>query len=431
MKVFKGDVKNRSDKNEHPGLKIGMLACLLVSLLTYTNCSREKISRPNYHFNGKISEQVLRNYLDRSITLTELCTPPLIKSDASDQAHSDNLRLIKNIGAKLVGRSLFCWGGEEKLNDPEFLSFARETIEAAHAFDKDIVFQAAIFEAVSKGVERINIPYKVFEAFGLPVSDRAFNYQAMLFSSGLYKDRWGEDCSVPDVTKMESKLWLYFLASTYIDSGFEGIHWGQVALMGHDDPDLEHWSQLLGMIRSYARAKARRHFIINDAHAPHGGFLKDGKHLFDFNSFPLRIKALEDEEPNGILAEGYLDAIYNKSRGGRTPSGWACKNLPYLVEFDNFGISSDPGNPVEGCFIWGYDEISWFSLRREEDQKAWLEYAYHWLGKTDPNGYLQMPVSRVVTYEKPGYHRYNANIKSSACPNGTGLEIKIKELWTP
>jgi hypothetical protein len=27
-------------------------------------------------------------------------------------------------------------------------------------------------------------------------------------------------------------------------------------------------------------------------------------------------------------------------------------------------------------------------------------------------------------------HKYKANIKSEACPNGTGLENKIKEIWS-
>jgi hypothetical protein len=45
----------------------------------------------------------------------------------------------------------------------------------------------------------------------------------------------------------------------------------------------------------------------------------------------------------GILQEGFLDALYNKSKGGKTASGWKCKSLPYLVEFDNYGISKHPG----------------------------------------------------------------------------------------
>jgi len=420
--------KSNSDERRSPITII--INCLLIALLASAGCIHNKPGAPNYHFDGKMSEKVLRNYLARSITLAGLCTPPLLTSKEDEQAYRDDLRLVQDIGAKFIGRSLFIRRGEDILNDPEFLSFAEKTIDEVHDFDQDIIFQAAIFEAVSEKVERIHIPAKVFSAFGLPVKDRSFNYQAMLYSSGLYKDRWGTGCSVPDVTKMESKLWLYFLATTYIEAGFEGIHWGQLALMAHDDPGLEHCSQLLAMIRSYARNNARRHFILNDAHAPRGGFLVEGKHLFDFNSSPLRIKAKTDEPLEGILLEGYLDAIYNRSRGGISPSGWTCKHLPYLVEFDDSGISADPGKPVERNFIRGYDEISWFSLKSEEEQEAWLEYAFNWIRNTDPNGYLQMPVSRLVT-DGISMKWYKANIKSPACPNGTGLEVKIKELWTP
>jgi len=251
----------------------------------------------------------------------------------------------------------------------------------------------------------------------------------MLYSSGLYKDRWGPGCSIPDVSKMEAKLWLYFLAITYIEAGFEGIHWGRLALMAHDDPQLEHCSQLLAMIRSYARKNARRHFILNDAHSPRGGFLVDEKHLLDFNSSVLCIEAKTDNPLGGILLEGYLDAIDNRSRGGISPSGWTCKNLPCLVAFADSGISADPGRPAEGYFIRGYDEITWFSLKSEEEQEAWLEYAFNWIRKTDPNAYMQMPVSLLVT-DGTSQKRYKANIMSPACPNGTGLEVKIKELWT-
>jgi len=405
--------------------------CLLLCLFSGPACIHNNTGQPKYHFNGKISEHVLRNYLSRSICFEQLCTPPPVPSKEHDEAYRDDLRLIQSIGAKFIGRSLSCRGEEDKLNDPEFLSFAKNIIDEIHAFDRDILFQAAISDAVSSKVEHIQIPERVFEAFGLPVKDRSFNYQAMLHSSGLYKDWWGEECSVPDITKMESKLWLYFLATNYIDAGFEGIHWGQVTLMAHDDPKLEHLSALLGMIRSYARTNARRRFILNDAHAPGGGYLVNGRHLFDFNSSHLCIKARTMVPMGGALAEGYLDAIYNRSRGGISPSGWSCKSLPYLVAFDDSGISSDSCRPVNECCIWGYNEISWFSLKNEEEQEAWLEYAFNWIKKTDPNGYLQMPVACKVTDAKSSRRWYKANILSPASPNGSGLEVRIKELWSP
>jgi len=401
----------------------------MIAFITSVSLGQER--NKSYHFDGKISEEVLRNYLARSITMAEVCTSPDFKIDGKDDTNEDDIRLIKNIGAKFIGRTFFRWGNEQSLNDPEFWSFAKNVITRVHDFDNDIIFQSAIFEAITKKVNTIPISAHVFEAYDLPVENRNFNYEAMLYPSGLFHNHWGAGSSVPDITQQETKLWFYYLATSYIDIGIEAIHWGQVALMGANDPNLTHWFQMLAMIRKYAQNNSRRHFILNDAHTPNGGFLKDGVHLMDFNSFPLRIVEKKGEPMEGVLPKKrHQNSIYNRSRGGMTASGWKCKSLSYIVEFDNFGISSDPGNPVKGAFIWGYDEITWFSLKSIEDQKEWLEYAYNWIQQKDPNAYLQMPVCRVVVDGINPVHKYKANIKSEACPEGTGLEVKIKEIWT-
>jgi hypothetical protein len=388
-------------------------------------------TKKNYHFNGNISEEALRNYLSHSITMTEICTAPKFKVDGKDNQLADDIRLIKNTGAKFIGRAIYRWGSEQNLSEPDFLSFAENVIKEVHAFDQDIIFQAAIFEAVSENVKKVAIPAQVFKAFGFPVEERNFDYEAMLYTNGLYKDQWGKGNSVPDVSKTEAKMWLYYLATKYIDAGFEGLHWGQVALMNANDKDLTHWFGMLAKIRAYATINACRHFVLNDAHTPRGGFIKDGKLLMDFHSFPLRIKEVKTQEMKGILQEGYLDALYNKSKGGITASGWECESLPYLVEFDNFGVSNQPGKALSKFpFVWGYDEITWFSKLTPESQKEFTEYAFKWVRKTDNNGYLQMPVCRMVVDGKSPVHKYKANIKSAACPEGTGLESKIKELWS-
>src|SRR6185295_2721384 len=104
--------------------------------------------------------------------------------------------------------------------------------------------------------------------------------------------------------------------------------------------------------------------LICDAHVPGGGFLRDGKLLFDVHAFPLRIEeipaesgtsnAREGELRPAQLRVGYTDAIYGRSKGGVTPSGWRCEHLPYLVEFDNYGRSRKPGEAGMGKFwVWG------------------------------------------------------------------------------
>jgi hypothetical protein len=105
------------------------------------------------------------------------------------------------------------------------------------------------------------------------------------------------------------------------------------------------------------------------------------------------------------------------------------------VEFDNFGMSPTPGEAtLHSHFIWGYDEISWFYLQTAEYRDEWLKYAYNWLRETDPNGFLQMPVGRVVTIPaRPGEPRarirFRANPPSERIPDGKDLEGAIKRLW--
>jgi hypothetical protein len=153
---------------------------------------------------------------------------------------------------------------------------------------------------------------------------------------------------------------------------------------------------MLTRVRAYARQHARRHFLVCDAHTPTGGYVEDGKLLFDFHSFPLRIVEVADQPHNGELKVGYTDAIFTKSKGGLTPSGWSCEHLPYVVEFDNFGRSRQPGQPSKSPFTWGWDEITWFALTPENERNDWLRYAWKWVKDTDPNGHLQMPGSRVL-----------------------------------
>jgi hypothetical protein len=251
----------------------------------------------------------------------------------------------------------------------------------------------------------------------------------MLYENGRFVNHWGGRGSVPDMSRVETRMWFYFLVTSYIDAGIEAIHFGQVGLMDKNDPGHAHWVDMLNRVRGYARKNARRHFLICDAHTPTGGYVEGGKLLFDFHSFPLRIVEVADQPYRGVLEVGYADSIFLRSKGGVTPSGWSCEHLPFLVEVDNFG-RSNPGKPSRSPFIWGWDEITWFALLPEAERNDWLRYAWKWVKETDPNGHLQMPGSRIMSPGKPDSPRwYWANSKSDACPHGFNTEETIRELW--
>jgi xylan 1,4-beta-xylosidase len=252
----------------------------------------------------------------------------------------------------------------------------------------------------------------------------------MLYPDGRFKDHWRKGNSVPDVSRLETKLYFYFLGASYINVGCEAIHLGQTELMNGNDRDLVHYAGLLDLIRKHAKQHARRRMVLLDSHVPSGGLVRDGHLLMDFHSFPLRIMETPDTPQHAILKMGFSDGIYGRSMGGMTFSGWACENLPYLVEIDNWGVSRQPGQPNAGSiWVWGYDEITWFAHQDRDYRGDWLRYARDWVRRTDPNGYLQMPGSRTLRSPRDDLRWYYANNRSAAVPQGFGDEAAIRDIW--
>ncbi len=374
-----------------------------------------------YKFDGKISKRVLENYLSRAITIQNLLT--------GQGNLQDNIRMIKHIGAKFIGRALCLWNAERNFSNN--VQRAREIAPQVLGAVPDVILEACVFETVSPQVNEIAIPARIFTAFGLPVEKRNFRYDDMIYPEGQRRPM-GRNAQVPDESRLETQLWFYYQAITYIDLGCEAIHFGQVEIMNKNDPDNTHWANLFSMVREYAATHARRHMVLCDGHTPSGGLMHDGNPLLDLNEFPLRIKEVSDKPEEAILQLGFSDGIYNKSKGGITVNGWQCKHLPYLVEFDNYGMSRHPGKPntQQGGFdwIWGYDEITWFAHQSKEYRDKWLWYAWNWVKKTDPNGHLEMPGERVCA--SPDIHWYYANNPSQAVPDGMGDEETIREIWS-
>jgi hypothetical protein len=170
--------------------------------------------------------------------------------------------------------------------------------------------------------------------------------------------------------------------------------------------------------------------VLCNAHVPSGGLVDRDGLLLDFHAFPLRIEEVRDHPQEGVLRVGFIDSIYGRSKGGLTPSGWRCDHLPYLVELDNWGASDKPGAAnLGGCWIWGYDEISWFARQSPQYRNDWLRYAWTWVREHDPAGYLEMPGCRVLATPADGQSWYFANTPSQATPHGFGQEETIRSIW--
>ena len=410
-------------------LSILAIIGLLISESPVYAADNSLSAMPDYSFDGTISREVLENYLDRSVTMVYFLCPDKPERSRRYLYHDDDIRLLKNIGAKFIGRSIYRWGNESRLNEPTFWSDAKVLANQMHDYDPDIIFQACLFEAITTDVNNVAIPDWVFTDFNLPVESRNFSYDAMLNKDGKLVNHWGR-YSVPDITRLESRMWFYYLAGSYINIGCEALHLGQVGLIGMADPGLKVWSAFLQKIRSYAKKHARRHLVLLDAHVPTWGMIVDGVSLIDFNSFPLRIKEIPDKPYQAELQVGFLDAMFQKSKGCISPSGWSCDSLPYLVEFDNYGRGKTPNvADTNSIYIWGWDEISWFAQQPEDYRNNWLEYAYNWVNEIDENAHLQVPINRMISCPNESLGSYRANTRSDACPIGYSQEETIKKLW--
>jgi hypothetical protein len=407
--------------------RLGVETCSLIAAacLTSAACGVAAGQANRYQFDEEMSRPVLEAYLSRAITMMDLLT------GVGDP--NDNIRMLKDMGAKFAGRTIYLWGGERHL--PIKLARARQIAPKIHTLDPEMILQAGIFEIVTTEVTGLGVPDWVLREFHIAPQQRPFRYEAMVSPDGRFRDKWGKGASVPDITQLETKLFFFYLAAKYIDVGCEAIHFGQAALIGTHDPERAHWRDLLTRVRSYARAHARRHLVLCDAHTPSGGCVSaDERLLFDFHSFPLRIDEVPDRPREGVLRVGYLDSFFGRSRGGVSPSGWRCEHLPYLVELDNFEPSDRPGENIGGHWCWGYDEISWFANQPAAYRNDWLRYAWDWVRRHDANGYLEMPGSRCLSGPAIGgdgkrTRWYFANRASPAVPTGFGQEDTIKAIW--
>lgn len=125
----------------------------------------------------------------------------------------------------------------------------------------------ARFPRTCGNAETIAVPARVFTEFGPPVVARNFRFADIIYTDG--KSRGGIP-TVPDMNRLEARMWFYFLSTAYIDVGIEAIHFGQVGLMDQNDPGHAAWLEMMGKVRSYARQHARRHMVLCNAHTSPG-----------------------------------------------------------------------------------------------------------------------------------------------------------------
>lgn len=372
-------------------------------------------SGKNFAFDGGMSREVLNNYLSRAVTHIGLG----YDNNRFSETFEDDLRMLKNEGAKFIGRAAYVWA--DSVPDAQGFAFAKERLARGHEIDPEFLFQACVFECVYQPfVNATPIPPYVFEAYRLDPVNRCFSYDAMIHHDEP-DNRWGAPhTGIPDITTLEAQMWFFYRAAEYIKAGCEAIHLGQMCLIGKTDERFDCWRATVQRIRDFARLHARRHTVLIDAHTL--GWLRllpQDDTLFDYNAFPIRLKEVPEQPLHCLCEEGYLDSMFNPADG---------LAKPFIVEFDNFGVSEHPGVANQkDHFAWGYDEISWFSKLDAPYRAEFLNYIWDWVKARYPEGWVQMPSHRCIT----GCNRYDysANTRSPSCPHGWSDEETIKAIF--
>jgi hypothetical protein len=401
---------------------------------------RRTTAEPDYYFRNVISEEVLHNYLDRAITMQHFCSnildpPDIIKG----------LEAIKYVKPKFIGRIVGFWGGSGKDEIDYAIFRLKSDIPIIHSYDPDIICQGAIFEHVDGSESNVEIPSYVLSAFGLSSSYLGGTRTTFDRTKMLYDDTslpydgdlktWSE---TPDITKIETKLWFYYLATTYIAHGCEAIHFGDMPVMAMVDEGKRHCWDLLTKVRAFA-TRYNRGVVLCDAHA----FIFGAETIYGFYHDPERSKILRkpdwerqlvfDFHSLGIVwskpftplcTDTYQpfiirpgSGILNQSSGGINPQGWYCMHNPVLIEYDNGGSDS-----VVGCRAivgYGWDNITWFYQQFLNREKI-LQYSHYRIKCLDAYAHFQPPVRRYIKPPDPSKYVYNAPLSD---------QTVIKKLW--
>ena len=359
---------------------------------------------------GHVSEAQLRYFLSRALTLQGAIA-------ITPAARRQLLPWAGRLGTRFAGRvGGFWYTPESDAQEQAWYDSTRRAVALLRAAQPDIVVQGAVFELVYAHVSNLTVPNRLRAEFGedtLHPAHRRFRLADIVYpgyfaahDSAHY--RWdsrppGQAPGTPDMSRPEAQLWFYFCARRQLDAGCEALHFGQVEMMDHRDPGHRGWWSMLTRVRRYARAR-NRGFVLCDAHTLGQYFDPDPAHplpdsarqlLFDFHATPLRPYEADTVRQGTHAAR--LDradwvhpgvALYGLSAGGRTPSGWRCRHLPGLVEFDN-GIQGVFNKPGQWPLVWGLDEISWFATQPRPYRTRWLAYAAARAQQLSPDTYFQ------------------------------------------
>lgn len=411
-----------------------------------------------YYFCGSMPRVTLNKYLNKSASMIGLSDQTYTALEWTTTQQAEDELMITNLKPKWLGRVAGSWWAGQN-NDAEFAK-ADYVATFIHNIDTYIILQAAVFEHVDFSLQPtgtgswspILIPDYVLDEFAQTIEPRYFDADSMRYDDWATNDHHASDDSyVPDMSKIQTRMWFYYRATMYIERGYEAIHFGQFMIMNDMDPINVFWWDMLSKVRDYAANGkpvfglngARRGIVLCDAHLSGDGCdesaindvpylmsvynptMRTDQLLFDYVSFGLSPDETQSiHNPSSIYDDydrlasiNYSDcAMYGNGYGGNLPVDWGwtfaqSHPIPAIAEFDVGGTKEDKAiyqgektdqyyiHPDVSYLTWGFGgESIWFGLQSESYRNYFLAYSYMRSKELDGDVFCQIPLRRFLWF---------------------------------
>lgn len=403
-------------------LKIGFIYIALIGMHTglFAQDSLRSNYEPEIAIKGKRVSGMLDRYLSRSMMLA------LFTDHVDRPGYIQQMEMIRKLKPAYLSRIAGSWGLPETdlLPGGKLYHNTKQIIDdVRRIYREDSVampmIEAGIFEAITSDVNRIAIPEWVLLAFAddpeaskiKPRRGRQvyFNADSMRNNS---QPNWSAQTWVPDINRIHTRMWFYYLSSIFIDMGCQSIHFGWFELITAHDSLFVKTDRLFQRIRQYAKGK--NSFVIFNADTDGVAYVNNtNRILLDFVSSPLRPEATANSFHQSPCEGDPMTELdiprYNKGlmdqRGGVTAEGDTVKNIPVLFNIDWYGVSykgKRPGQmgPGEGGWSpWAVNESIWFYSLSDECQAYWLEnISIAIKNSIVERGYVKIPAIQPLTW---------------------------------
>lgn len=376
------------------------------------------------------------------------------------QRYCEDIQALTQINAQFIRRAAGFWQDEWILVPPyDYWDKAAQTvIDINRAYDcanlRRPIIQAAILENVTNDVSYITIPQYVKNAF---MSDPDYINASPYYNNQVNFQRLNiikpQSTNTPDLNRIEARMWIYFLATNYINRGYKALHMGDINVMITNDVGNAKTYDLFMKIRAYATSLPASTFVLIDANVHHDVYLNNTNQLLlDFNSAPTRAEEVTTLDgspcdvwgtiqyanaPVKLNAKLEIDpgcGLISNSTGGISPLGCSYPYTPYFLEVDHCPYPQHYGglSVTNSCGnIWGTDELNWFyNIQSDQCRDHLIKKFYTQVRQFEYKGFFQPVGSKGVDVTNQNYmNNFVWRIERFRLVDHPSTLTTLKDLW--